>query len=108
MRCGELSRNGGVDGLLHGCLAGRDVAVQSLDQELHVGGPARMRQLDAVAMGEALQALRKLILAGHLRAVHQHRDDRHLALQRRRYLQHHEVVGVIQAALAGSAGDGRP
>jgi hypothetical protein len=67
-----------------------------------------MRQLDAVAMGEALQALRKLILTGHPRTVHQHRDHRHLALQGGGYLEHNEVVGVIQATLAGSAGDGCP
>jgi hypothetical protein len=57
-------------------------------------------ELHAVAEGQVLQVVRQLHLRGHLRALHQHRDHRDVAPQRRRRLQPHEITGIVQPAPA--------
>jgi len=84
------------------------VTPQSSDQQLDVRVPASMAQLDAVAKRQVLQVVRQLVGARHGSLLHEHRNDRDVALQRACRLEPDEIVGVVQAALAFLVGRGQP
>ena len=57
-----------------------------------------MRDLDSLPARELLERLRQVVGLRHDRAVDQHRNDRHIALERGFDLDTHEIVGIVEAA----------
>jgi len=81
---------------------------QRSDQQLDVGVPARMGQLDAVAKREVLQVVGQVLGTRHRRLLHEHRNDGDVALERACRLESDEIIGVVQAPLAFSVGGAQP
>jgi hypothetical protein len=104
---GKLYGNSGVDGSF-GRVPGSDVGLECFDEQGNVGVPAGVGELDAVVVGEALEALGKKVDRGHLRVVDEDGDDRDLAFERRGHFEGDEVVGIFEAALAVGVLDADP
>ena len=56
-----------------------------------------MRNLNSLPTRELLERVRQVLGLGHDRAIDQHRNDRHVALERRFDLDAHEIIGVVEA-----------
>jgi len=68
------------------------------DEELDVGTPAGVGQLDAIAISQFLEILRKLIGGGHPGAAHEDGDDGNVALQSGSSLDAHEIGRIVETS----------
>ena len=86
-------------GLRHGgfgiCSVRRDQARERLGEHAEIRFPAGMGQLDRIAECEIGQIGRQLVGRWHACTLHQHRDHRNAALQRRGDLEPDEILGVV-------------
>ena len=74
---------------------------ERLDQQLQIGIPSGVRQLNAVAVGKLLEIIRQLVGARHFCAMDKHRNYRDIPLQGRGSFEPDKIKGVIEAPLAG-------
>src|SRR3954447_669397 len=78
-------------------------------QRVDVVVPARVGELARLPPGQRRQVRGKLVLLRHERAVDQHGDDLDVrALERPRDLAAHEVLGIVEAAVAVGVRHRRP
>jgi hypothetical protein len=74
---------------------------EALHHLLNVGLPPAVAQFESVPIREVFEPFGQLVCGRHMRALHENRRDRNIALQRSFDLEAHEIVGVVDAASSG-------